>query len=262
MAAKKLIIPTNTKRDLWMQIGIVALLSLIIVLVFFFIYLPWTTNHGESITVPDLKGMKLDEMEAYLAERDLRYEVQDSAFDLDLPPLSVKEQYPKAGSKVKEGRKIYLTVIAKNPRMIAMPRLVDLSERSAVMTLKQYKLEAIIAYKPYLGQVVLEQSVPPGERVAEGSKVKLVVGDGENDKPVMMPNLVGKTLAEVEFEIAGNNLVIGSKLTATDTEQPPGTVAKQNPAAGTEVRAGDIVDIWVVPGAAPPGETTNENVPD
>lgn len=251
--ATKVVIPTNRKRDLWIQIGIMLLLSLIIVMFFFFIYLPWTTHHGESITVPDLRKMKVDEVESYFAEHDmdLRYEVQDSVFDLDMSPLTVKEQYPKAGSKVKEGRKIYLTIIAKNPRMITMPKLIDLSQRSVEMNLKRYKLQlGEVKYKPYLGAVVLEQSVPPGQKVPEGTKINLIIGDGSNNKAFTMPDLVGKSLAEAEFEISANGLVRGTIISPSGS----GVVTKQQPVAGTEVRTGDFVDLWI--SEAAPSDST------
>jgi len=259
MADTRFLIRTNSKRDLWIQIGIVLLLSLMILLIFFFIYLPSTTNHGESITVPDLRGMKLDELEEYLTERDLRYEVQDSAFDLNMPPLSVKEQYPKAGSKVKEGRKIYLTVIAKNPRMVTMPELKDMSLKSAEMALKRSKLLlGNLTTRPYLGSVILEQSIQSGQKVPEGTRIDLVVGDGSGNQELDTPDLVGKTLAEAEFEISASGLVRASIVPATEADGQPGTVVKQNPAPGTRIRVGDFVDIWVVPGGAPPANPPQE----
>jgi beta-lactam-binding protein with PASTA domain len=259
MADTRFIIKTNTRRDLWIQLGIVLLLSLVIALLFFFVYLPWTTNHGESITVPDLRGMKTEELEEYLSERDLRYEVQDSAFDLNLPPLSVKEQYPKAGSKVKEGRKIYLTIIAKNPRTVTMPNLKDLSLKSVEMTLKRSKLlMGEMTVKPYLASVVLEQSVAPGEKVAEGTRINLVVGNGLGNQEFEAPDLVGKTKEEARFIIENSGLVLGPDL-QMEGDGTPGTVVKQNPVPGTKIRTGDIMDIWVIPGASPAPDAQTPN---
>ncbi len=259
MADNRFIIKTNSKRDIWIQLGIILLISLIFVLLFFFVYLPWTTNHGESISVPDLKGMKLDEIEEYLEKHDLRYEVQDSAFDLNLPPLSVKDQYPKANAKVKKGRKIYLTVIARTPRMVTMPKLKDLSQRYAEMTLKNYKLQVgNITYKPYLGAVVLEQSVESGQKIAEGSRIDLVIGDAKGSDVVIMPDLVGKTREESEFLISGSGLIVGSILTDEAPDKPPGTINRQRPVAGEKIKAGDIVDLWITPGTPQPLEQTQE----
>src|SRR6187431_2764250 len=88
------------------SIGTILFLSII----YFYIYLPATTNHGESITVPDLLGMKIEEIEKFLTDHDLRYEVSDSAYSADYDPLTVLQQFPKAGAKVKENRMILVSV--------------------------------------------------------------------------------------------------------------------------------------------------------
>src|SRR5699024_195337 len=65
---------------LLINLAIVLAVTVALVLGFFYIYLPATTNHGETITVPDLKGMTYDQLEQFLTSRNLRYEVTDSSF--------------------------------------------------------------------------------------------------------------------------------------------------------------------------------------
>jgi beta-lactam-binding protein with PASTA domain len=249
-----LTIKTSTKKDLLIHIGILLSLSAIIVLVFFFVYLPARTRHGESITVPDLTGMNVMQLEEFLNEKDLRFEA-DSDYVSNRPPLSVITQYPKAGSKVKEGRKIYVTIVAKNPPMVPMPNLVDFSLRSAQMVLQSAGLEAgELIYKPDLCQnCVLAQQVKggdikPGTRIPKGTKVDLVLGDGAGNQEFPVPNLIGKTLEEAKVILSGSDLVQGSIIYEQNSEKPVGTVFKQNPPAveGNKIRMGEIVDLWVV----------------
>jgi beta-lactam-binding protein with PASTA domain len=256
-------IKTNTRRDLLIHLGIIFCLSAIIMLSFFFIYLPWRTNHGESITVPELKGMKVDELNAFLEEHDLRYEVQDSDYVSNMPPLSVKEQYPKAGSRVKEGRKIYVTVIARNPPMVPMPNLVDMSYRSAQTTLQSFGLEASDpVYKPnlcmncVLAQQLNGQVIPPGTRIPKGTKITIVVGNGAGNDDFKMPDYVGMPLEEAKAAIMGQNLELGSVIFDAASEKTAGTVIRQNPPAveGNKIRQGELVDLWVAgPGPADSG---------
>ena len=117
------------------NLAAVLILALALVLAFFFIYLPSTTNHGETITVPDLKGMNYNQLDNFLTSRNLRYEVTDSSFSGEFPPLAVLRQEPRAGSKVKENRKIYLWLNAENPPEVKMPRLIDGSVKNAQMVL-------------------------------------------------------------------------------------------------------------------------------
>ncbi|MDP5139251.1 MAG: penicillin-binding protein, partial [Spirosomaceae bacterium] len=62
---------TNKASDVLTHIGIIVASFIILFLLFFFIYLPWRTNHGESITVPDLKGLTMSEAEDLLDDKNL-----------------------------------------------------------------------------------------------------------------------------------------------------------------------------------------------
>ena len=44
-------------------------------MILFYLYFPIITNHGETITVPDLKGLNYDEIDDYLTQRNLKYEI-------------------------------------------------------------------------------------------------------------------------------------------------------------------------------------------
>jgi beta-lactam-binding protein with PASTA domain len=226
----------------------------IIVLGFFFVYLPNTTNHLESISVPDLTGMKVGEIEAFLKDHDLRYEINDSTFQLNKPPSIVLTQYPKAGEKVKENRKIYVTVTTNNPPNVEMPKVVDISLKSAENMLQSYQLQiGNLKYVPHLAQnLVLKQEyqgkeIPAGTRIPKGSTIDLTVADGKGNTEFQIPDVVGKTYEEAKMIIEGSNLVIGS-IQPLGTEPMPGSkVVRQRPEAvqGNTIREGDYMDLWL-----------------
>src|SRR5688572_3258226 len=101
--------------DVIKHLVIILVITALLLGVFFFVYLPATTNHGETITVPDVVGMPMEKLEDYLDERSLRFYVHDSSYHSDQKPFVVLTQYPPKGSKVKEDRKIYVTLNMKNP---------------------------------------------------------------------------------------------------------------------------------------------------
>ena len=254
-----LYIKTSSKKDVLIHIGIMLSLVAIIVLSFFFIYLPATTNHLESITVPDLSGMKVQEVENFLTEHDLRYEINDSTFIANKPASIVLTQYPKAGEKVKENRKIYITVTTNNPPNVEMPKLVDISLKSAQMLLQSMELqEGEIKYVPNLANnLVLKQlwngkEIAPGTRIPKGSKIDLTVGNGIGNEEFEVPSLTGNTLDEARIIIEGSNLVVGSILYDSNSTEPAGTVIRQNPEATgrNKIRVGEVVDLWIS-GSAP-----------
>ncbi|MEI7583911.1 PASTA domain-containing protein [Runella sp.] len=248
-------ISTNSRTDLIVHISLVVALVVALFLGFFFLYLPFTTNHGQSITVPDLKGMSLEQIEDYLDDRNLRYEIADCTFVVGEKPLSVIRQSPKSGMRVKEGRKIYVYITSMNAPNVKMPQLVDRTKRSAEAELARLGLRlGTIKYVPDLAQnSVMEQffngqKILPGTLIPQGSKIDLEVGDGIGNTEFDVPDVVGKTLDEAEFVLRGSNLKRGLIMPVDDPSKAPGTIVRQNPeaGAGNKIRVGDVVDLWVV----------------
>src|SRR5436190_8628958 len=65
------------------------------------------THHGESITVPDLRGMTREKLVKFIENKHLQYKVVDSLYEVGKTPGTVIEQDPAPDSKVKENRTIY-----------------------------------------------------------------------------------------------------------------------------------------------------------
>ena len=153
----------------------------------FFHWITYTTNHGQEITVPDLSKLSAEQAEERLDALDLSYIILDTVdFRPEFPKLTIVEQEPKAGSKEKEGRKIYIKINASTYTMVAVPDLVEKTYRQAVPTLQAVGLlEGTITYKPYLGKdMVLEmrmngKKLKAGDKVLKSSKIDLVLGDGK-----------------------------------------------------------------------------------
>ncbi|CAG5071122.1 hypothetical protein DYBT9623_03343 [Dyadobacter sp. CECT 9623] len=254
-------ISTQSKKDLFIHIGIIVSLLLVIFLGFFFVYLPFTTNHGEAITVPDLKKKSVADLEEFLDTKDLRYEV-DCTFVANIPPLTIIAQYPPPGAKVKEGRKIYVTVVSNTAPLIKMPKLTDMTHRSAQMLLKSVGLEeGNISYVPDMAQnAVLRQlyngkEILPGQPITKGSKIDLELGEGLGTAQFEAPSVIGMPLDEAKIAIIGSGLKVGQQMELPAEEgQAPGSIVRQNPDAGSNVRIGDVIDLWVTPQSLEPTE--------
>ncbi|GJM28821.1 MAG: hypothetical protein DHS20C17_14560 [Cyclobacteriaceae bacterium] len=242
-------------KKIGIHLGVMMGLGLVMLLIFFYYFLPSYTNHGETITVPDLTGMTHDELEEYLTQRELRFEVeQDSGYNAELPALTVLKQYPLPGSNVKANRKLFVNLNKTTPRKVLMPNLIDGSVKSAQMVLESYGLElGNIEYRPDLAQnAVLEQRlgsnvIEPGDSIYQGSRVDLIVGDGLGNQMLEVPALFGMDFEDAEFTVIGSGLRLGSVLTAQPVDTlPVGAVTRQIPAAGESIRIGQDVDLWVI----------------
>ncbi len=247
---------TNSKSDILIHLGIIVASFLVIFFAFFFVFLPWKTNHGESIAVPEIKGLNINEAIELLEDKDLNYEISDSTFVSGHKPLTVFSHFPKAGSGVKSGRKIYLTIITDKAPMVKVPDVLQRSSSSAKNLLLSVGLvfggtELIPALEEntVLKLKVDGREINPGDNIAKGSKVILVVGDGYGNTKLDTPNLIGMSYEEAEILIAGNALNLGNVIYESSGSSP-GTILKQHPAAGEKISQGMSIDIWVAEGEA------------
>lgn len=164
-------------------------LAIVAIVVLIFLTLQWlksTTNHGEFIEVPDLKGKTIQTVQIEIDDNDLRMEIQDSAnYNPKYPKYSVIEQYPLAGTQVKEDRKIYLIINPSGYRKVAVPNIVRRTFRQAKPTLEALGFE--VGKISYVDDIGLDEVLSikcKGANVKEGdmlpltSKIDLVLGNG------------------------------------------------------------------------------------
>ena len=223
----------------------------------------------ETITVPDIVGIPFDELDIHLTKRNLQYVItEDSGFSALYPPLTVLKQFPQPNSKVKEKRKIYLTLNAATPPMVRMPDLIEGSLKNAQMVLKTYDL--ILGKRTYipdpffntvLAQKIDGKEIEAGTMIPKGSTVDLEIGDGRGNVNLESPNLIGLDEESAKFAIIGSGLEIGEITYQTDnlaiipsenegeepTEQQvsPGDVVKQRPLTGRQMRINQKIDLWI-----------------
>ena len=246
---------SDTPADLVKHLLLIVVLVGALVFGFFQVYLPITTNHGETIVVPKVTGMNQADLEDYLDERNLDFLVDDSTYNAGIKPGTVLQQEPKAGEQVKEGRKLYVTVSMKNPPVIKMPKLTDGSVKNAQMILKSYDLVVgQLKFVPnILKDAVLRQSVDgkeiaAGDPITKGTRVDLEVGDGLGNQEFPVPNLVNMPADEATTLLVGQGLQVGEIFyQSAPNGEADGMVIKQRPVpgAGSTIRMGQLVDLWV-----------------
>lgn len=174
----------NTLGGVMIHLGLAGAALVGICILYFFVYLPNTTNHNQTVTVPDVEGKYVDQLDPFFVKTNLHYQINDSSYASDQPALTVLKQYPPAGSKVKEGRSIFLSVNQRIPPTVLVPDLIDgsIMNAAAVLRSSQLKLGKIeVVPGPY--KVVKEmqcngQIVEASSRVPKESTIDLIVMDG------------------------------------------------------------------------------------
>ena len=89
------------------------------------------TRHGKTVTVPDFTNMTVAEAADAARDAHVGVKVTDSVFVRRLGAGVIYRQSPKAGSTVKKGRSIFLTINSIVPRKVVMPNLVGYSLNEA-----------------------------------------------------------------------------------------------------------------------------------
>ena len=214
------------------------------------------TQHGVEVPVDDVRGMVVTEAEPVLTANGLRLIVVDSTYSDKVPFGTIVEQDPKPDSHAKHGRAVYVTINATTKRQITMPNLQDLSYRQAETTLRGLGLvvDSVYEYEPSaFRDLVLDVrmdtlSIQPGDKIAVGSLVRLVVGYGKGTERVEVPTVVGLTLRDARSLLLSRRLTIGA-VTCDEEEVPEeGAVQyiyRQEPNPGDKIIEGETVAIWL-----------------
>lgn len=243
-------IQANTLKGLLIHLSIVLGLFCILSFTVFYEVLPFVTNKDEIVTVPDLKGMSLDEAMEFIRNKDLRIEGVDSSYSPQSHPLTVLEQFPQPHSKVKPHRKISVTLNARIPPTITFPDLSGSTFDFAQTQLKNLDLRiGSVSYRPDIAHnTILEsrakgQKLSAGQSIIKGSKIDLVIGTHREEFTI--PNFENMKIDEVEAYIFGMNLKLRAIHYLPAENEGVGTVQKQLPQAGETVRLGDDVELWI-----------------
>jgi len=202
----------------------------------------------ESVEVPDLTGIEMSEALRQLDEVGLRLQLEEedpSGFDDVVPAGHVLRQHPAAGSYLKRDRKVR-AVLSLGPRDVYVPRVVGEDVTTAQRRLQDAGLklgDIVYVDHPLVPENVVVDQEP--SRVSTGSdgRINLLVSSGGGDDAFVMPDLLGARAALVGavLERRGFRLL-------TETEPydgiPPGTIVRQKPLAGSQIRAGGTIWVW------------------
>ena len=170
----------------WLNV-VLAFLLLLSIPVILFNTLDSYTNHGEKVSVPSTVGMSYYEAEQALENKGFVAIISDSTFKKTAKPGAILDQIPAAGSLIKSGRIVYLTVNMHGEPLVSMPDLVGNSTyREAEITLKALGFK--LATTQYVegadkGQLIKIQqgkrAVHTGEMLSRERALTLYVGAGE-----------------------------------------------------------------------------------
>jgi eukaryotic-like serine/threonine-protein kinase len=138
-------------------------------------------------------------------------------------------------------------------RFTATPGLIGMSRAEAKETLAESGLGMDVAPAAYSETVpageVMSTDPSAGSRVLDGGTVSIVLSLGKERHDV--PKLRGKTEDQAQDAIAAANLALGETTERYDERVEAGDVISSDPAAGTSLKPGALVDLVVSKGKRP-----------
>ncbi len=231
----------------------IAIASVIVFMMIAFFSLRFYTRHGESVPVPSLKGLPVEQAIELLKSTGLRYQI-DSIYQMDKKPGMVVEQDPDANTSVKLNRTVYLTIITRNAPNVSFPDLLTLTFVEARAVLNGYGLK--LGDTMYVSDIARDRvikvkldgvTLERGQQIPKGSEIDLVLGDGQGASEVDLPDLTGLTLSEAIFALKGSSLELGHvTYGGSISDSSALKVVKQSPALSdsiTKVNIGTTIDI-------------------
>lgn len=242
-------------------------IGLFLLLLFFGlrIFLSMYTNHGQALPLPDFKGMHIDKASKLASDKTFRIMVDDSTHIVGKPGGIILNQNPKADAKVKENRKVYVTITKYNSDMIRLKSLPELYGRDFAQKKKELahlKINARIkeySYDQgepdhilqvyYKGKLIVDEKGRRKDvRIEKGGTLDMVLSK-PSGLAIPIPDLRCQTFAAAQFMLEdGLRLKLGSvNESGTVSNQSTAYVISQYPPyeEGKTILVGDVIDLTI-----------------
>ena len=205
------------------------------------------------VTIPDLRGQTVQAATDRLEGLGLEV-TQRSVSDPEIEQGLVVGTDPPAGDQVEEGSSVAL-LVSGGEGTVEVPDVVNRLRADAQALIEAAGLEVgqvVFEASPAVPQdVVMAQDPPPGEVVAGGTRVDLVVSAGVN--AITIPDVAGQTEEQALFTLqqAGFDLAQITIERRPHAEVLEGFVIETDPPAFEVVPSGATIILVVSQGAVP-----------
>jgi beta-lactam-binding protein with PASTA domain len=226
------------QRYRWWVLGTLGMLAIIGVA----LALALTANN--KVSVPALTGLTQTQAVARLSHAGLTASPSQAA-SATVASGTVIGQSPKANSEVKKGSRVSI-VVSSGPGSLALPNVVGQTGAQATAALQAAGLKPTTqnqASTKVKQGLVISTDPSAGTELQEGSPVTVVVSSGPQQ--VAVPEMTGSSETEAKATLKAAGLKLGTVTKQSSSEQAPGTVLSQSPVSGTQLAAGQAVNLAV-----------------
>lgn len=213
-----------------------------------FIVMPIYVRSGQEIILPDTQGMLVEEAARLLESRGFNVVEKDPKFTTALEPGRVYEQTPAPLSKVKRGRRVYLTPSLEE-RLLTVPDIIGLSQRNAHLMIERtgFKIDSVFYdfSNKILEGAVIAQSIPAKLEAKRGTPIWITVSLGPQPNIFSVPYLRDKSLVTAKDLIVKAGLKEGNISYRLEEDLIPFTIIWQSINPGTRLKERLSIDLIV-----------------
>jgi len=234
-------------RDLAFGIIGAAAAGVLVVLIANAVLLPRFVRHADTARVPNLLGQSVSEARRACTDAGLQIFEEARVHSVELPPGHVVAQVPRAGTAVRPGRSVRVT-LSLGRESVVVPNLRGLTLRQARLQLVNAQLAVGTVSRldaPPPGEIVRASSPHAGTEAARGDSIDLLVTTGIAKDPFLVPGLVGQEFTQVQALVESRGFRIGRVTRRPALGVYPGTVLEQYPPRGSWIRPGEALDLVV-----------------
>lgn len=244
------------------------LLFIVIAFIMFLVgvqlWLRFYTHHGQKLEMPDFVSENIYKAEEIAKSNHFRLVVSDSIFIVGKKGGIIMDQNPKAGSLVKENRKVYVTITkydVETVRTSDLPVLYGNPYEQKKTELKYQDIESKIRdfkYDPgepnhilevyYNNQLIFSRDQKLDDiLINKGDTLEFVISRKDGGD-VTIPDLRCKTLEEARFILESSKLTLGDVVykSESDDDHAVYVISQSPPYDGiTNIKMGDRVALTV-----------------
>ncbi|HWM11328.1 MAG TPA: PASTA domain-containing protein [Solirubrobacteraceae bacterium] len=209
----------------------------------------YLTLRPEQLTVPNVVGRESSTATQILQNRGFEVEIEN-VVNPDVERDTVAAQDPRPDTTADEGSTVTITV-STGPGEASVPSVAGLPQDEAEAQLQdagfESRVEREFSDDVRQGRVIATQP-GPGSVIERGTEVTLQVSRGPEQ--IEVPDVVGEAEDDARDALQDAGLSVGEVTEEESSDEEPGTVLEQDPAAGAAVDRGDNVNLVIA--AAPP----------
>lgn len=242
-------------KEFWVLIALLAVGTLLFYFLFFNVILAFLTRHGEEYTLGNLEGKPYQVVVEALESQGFRGQIMDSLYKPEARPGQILAQDPLPKTRIKKGRKVYLTIASSKAPQVPFPKVEGLPYEQARRLLTEsygFTIGEVLMVAGEVPDLVVEaryqgEKIMPGSLIPHYSQIDLVITRGSSGDKVLLISVVGLPLQEAMVRLAQAGLGVGQIRYRPNPRFPAGTVFQQYPqkAPGDSIARGYPIDLFV-----------------